>query len=135
MKKLSSLILFLLVLFYWTNIVSAQTGPPVPNNYIQSVTSSANTAGMKMLIDCSKPGMSTLSAIVSSTGSATVNLNAIGQNPDGTPNLAFSITYATMLSAASGASSPLNIPVGAFSFYQLSSSTSGVGLTYIAGCR
>jgi hypothetical protein len=114
--------------------VNADNGT-VPNNYIASVSAAANTNGLRQLIDCSKSGMTTVSAIVSAGANATVVFNTIGANQDGTPNMGFVLTNQTMLSVASGTSAPLNIPVGAFSFYQISSSTTGVALTYIAGCR
>ena len=118
-----------------TSQVNAQSAPPQPNNYVNSVSASANTAGLKQLIDCSRPGMHTVSAQVSAGASATVVFNSIGTNLDGTPNLAFALTNQVMLTNQSGTSAPLNIPIGAFSFYQISSSTIGVALTYIAGCR
>lgn len=108
---------------------------PVPNNYVQVVTAAQNTNGVRQLIDCSKPGAHTLSVIVYAGASATVVVNAIGANQDGTPNMGASIIAYTLLSSASGASPPLTVPVGAFSFYQINMANTGVALTLIAGCR
>jgi hypothetical protein len=136
MFKKSILFTFLTCILFTLKVSLVNADPyPVPNNYLNSVSASANTSGLKQLIDCSKPGMKTVSAIVSASAPATVNFNVIGANQDGTPNLGFSMTFATMLSATSGTSAPLNIPVGAFSFFQINSATTGVALNYIAGCR
>jgi|ERR1700693_1701328 len=130
MKKLLLSLLLVCSVFIRTSYAD-----PTPNNYVKSVTVAANTNGLEQLIDCSKAGMHTLSVIVSAGASATVIVQTIGANQDGTPNFSSAITAYTLLSAASGASSPLTVPIGAFSFYNIHSATSGVALTYIAGCR
>lgn len=130
MKKLSLLIMLACSLF-----VNSASADPVPNYYVLNVTAAANTNGLYQLIDCSVAGMHTLSAQATAGATATVVVQAIGANKDGTPNMASAMTAYTLLSAASGASSPLIVPDTAFPFYRIFSSTTGVALTYIAGCR
>jgi len=107
---------------------------PVPNNYVQVVTAAQNTSGVRQLISC-PIGTHTLSAIVFAGASATVVVNAVGTNPDGSANMGALIPAYTLLSTASGASAPLTVPTGAFSFYQINMANTGVALTLIAGCR
>ena len=133
MKKLLLFILLVCSLFMNSQVFS-QSAPPVPNNYINSTSAGANTNGLKQLIDCSRPGMSILTVDVNAGASATVVVNAIGTNPDGTPNMGYIIQVYTLLSTASGPARLL-IPHTATAFYQISSSTTGVALTYIASCR
>jgi hypothetical protein len=133
MKKLF-LFIFIACTLLVNSIAKADVGWPVPNNYFKQITSGANIAGMQQLIDCSKQGMHTLAVAVNAGATATVIVQVIAANPDGTPNIAGNILGYTMLSATSG-TAILTVQDTAFAFYNIYSATTGVALTYIAGCR
>jgi hypothetical protein len=116
------------------NMVKADSYP-VPNNYVKIVTATSNTNGVQQLIDCSKAGMRTLTAQVTAGATATVVVQAVGANTDGTPNMASAMVAYTLLSTASGTSSPLLVPDTSSPFYNIYSATTGVALTYIASCK
>lgn len=127
--------LILLTMLACSLIVNSVSADPTPNFYTTSVTAGANTNGLRQLIDCTKAGMHTMSAQATAGAAATVVVYGIGANNDGTPNMQSAMLQYTLLTAASGASAPLLVPLTAFPFYQISSSTTGVALTFIGGCK
>lgn len=130
MKKLA-----LFILLACSLLVNSASADPVPNYYVINVTAAANTNGLAQLIDCSVAGMHTLTAQAIAGATATVVVQAIGANKDGTPNMASAMTAYTLLSAASGTSSPLLVPATSNPFYRIYSATTGVSLIYIGACK